>query len=649
MLALRRFLSAIPLLTGALAASPLAAAPQWAPLGPYGGFVDTLTADPAAPQVLYATANRQGTFKSVNGGATWTLIHTGYASGNVAVDPSLHATIYQSIDFKQMLKSTNGGATWSSSSRGLPNANLTVLAVDPAKRNRVYAATDGVWHSLDGGLSWKGPRRPLPVGAARHVLALAVARRPSGTVYAATEAGVFRSVDAGDSWKPSSRGLPPGPVTALALAPSNPQILWAGAGRTVFHSMNSGATWRPAAGLPFGAGSVSSLAVAPGDPSTVWVGTLLHGVYRTTDGGAHWTPAGPRTAPGVAALAATTANLYAAIIPAFRDPGGVLASGDGGGTWQARNTGLFALETLDAAIDPHHPEMLWAAAFGAGLYRSTVGGQVWDVPTQSPPPFSDSPVQVTHVAFSADGAILDTVFNDLLWTSDNAGASWHLALGPQTVPAAFVTFLLTHPLDAMALYAGSGGGQRLFASHDSGATWQPLEPGFDCAFNTLAAAPSAPATLYAGGTLTTNPSLTCHLTRAALFRSTDGGATWTRADNGLAGDGVLSLAVDPFDPRTLYAQSGGRLGNSTGVSKSLDGGATWSVLASPLVSDLVFSAGGGTLWGNQGAQVFASRDGGASWQSVGGPTVFNIDRLIPDPVDPDRLYAATSGGVWVFQ
>jgi photosystem II stability/assembly factor-like uncharacterized protein len=350
----------------------------------------------------------------------------------------------------------------------------------------------------------------------------------------------------------------------------------------------------------------------------------------------------------VAALAATATTLYTAVTSPFRDPGGVLASGDGGATWQPRNSGLFALEAPDVAIDPHHPETLWAAAGPQGLYRSTVGGQVWDLPSQ--PPYSPGQLpSVARVALSADGALLGTVFNGGLWTRDDAGALWRLALGLTTIPASPVSTLLTHPVDAATLYAGFQILQFFFASHDSGATWQRLQPGFDCSFYALAVAASAPATLYAGGTLTTSPSFACHLTRAALFRSTDGGATWTKADTGLAGDGVLSLAVDPLDPRILYAQSGGRFGNSTGVSKSLDGGDTWSALASPLVSNLVFSAGGGTLWGNQGTQVFASHDGGATWQSVGGPAVFNVDRLVPDPVDPDRLYAATTGGVWVLE
>ncbi|HEV7508881.1 MAG TPA: hypothetical protein VGS07_28655 [Thermoanaerobaculia bacterium] len=640
----------LSVLAMAVMASPLAATPHWVPLGPYGGFVDTLTVDPAAPQVLYVTAGLQGTFKSVDGGASWGLVHIGIASGNVTVDPSRHTTIYQSLNFKQVLKSTDGGVTWSSSRRGLPNVIVTLLAVDPAKRTRVYVASDGVWHSLDGGFSWKSPRRPLPQGVARHVLALAVARRPAGTVYAATGAGVFKSIDAGDSWKPARQGLPAGEVTALAMAPTNPQILWASVGNAgIFRSTNGGASWRPTAGQPEAAGSVISLAVAPGDPSAAWAGTLDHGAYRTTDAGAHWTPAGPRATARVAALAATAATLYAGLAPGFRDPGGVLASGDGGVSWQPRNTGLFALETPAVAIDPHHPEILWAAAGPAGVYRSTQGGRVWELPTQPPAP--DDPTSLpglNDVAFSADGALLYTLFNQALWRSDDAGASWRLALGQDTTPSTPVFFFLPHPVVASTLYAWSA--PNLYASHDSGATWQALSPpGPTCFFETLAVAPSAPATLYAGGANDNNGPFFCRNTRSSLAHSEDGGTSWAAADGGLGGVGVASLAVDPLDPRTVYAQSTEALVTPAGVWKSTDSGATWLRTGNLTADKLVFSAGGGTLWGIHGTQVFASHDGAASWQSVGGPQIFNIARLVPDPVDPNRLYAATNGGVWVLE
>jgi photosystem II stability/assembly factor-like uncharacterized protein len=567
----------------------------------------------------------------------------------VAVDPSRHTTIYQTLDFKQVLKSRDGGITWSASSRGLPNG-VQFVAVDPVMPTRLYAGgIGGVWHSLDGGSTWKASRRPLPSGFARIVTALIASARPAGTVYAATIAGLFKSTNGGNSWQSAGNGLPPlQEVTALALAPSNPRILWASVSGGVFRSTNGGASWRRTAAPP---DQVISLAVAAGNPSRVWAGTQSRGAFRTVDAGATWTRIPSHEDGMIVALAAAGPGLYAALAPGFRDPGGVLASGDGQSPWQPRNTGLTALQTFDVAIDPHHPEVLWAAAGRPGLYRSTVGGRVWDFPTQPPQaPFDPlhTDDRVTGVAFSSDGAVLYTVFHEGLWASDDAGASWRLTLGPETTPPALVSSLFTHPLEAATLYAKSF--QSFFASRDSGTTWQLLNPGFDCAFNALAITPATPATLYAGGALDNDPSFACHLTRAALVRSTDGGATWTRADSGLAGDRVFYLAVDPLDPRILYATSGGRFGNLTGVSKSLDGGASWSGLGPPVVGNLVFAAGGGTLWGSsQDTQVFASRDGGASWQSVGGPQVRTLLRLIPDPADPDRLYAATSGGLWVLE
>lgn len=627
-------------------AAPLTAAQHWAPLGPYGGYVNTLTLDPVQRQVLYATSDLQGTFKSVDGGSSWTLIHSGIASGNVAVDPSRHTTIYQSLNFNQVLKSLDGGATWSSSSRGLPNAQVTALAVDPAQHTRVYVASDGVWRSLDGGFTWKAPRQPVPAGVARNVLALAVDRRPAGVVYAATGAGVFRSVDAGDTWKPSSRGLPAGQVTTLAIAPSNPQILWASAGKAVFRSTNGGATWRPASGLPAAAGSVISLAVAPGDPATVWAGTFDHGLYRTADAGAHWAPAGPRATSRVSALAATATTLYAGVFPGFRDPGGVLASGDRGHTWQPRNTGLSALETAAVAIDPHHPEILWAAAGDAGLYRSDVGGRVWDLSTQ-PPAAPTSRQSVDGVALSADGAVLYILFNQALWASGDAGASWRLALGAETTPSASVAAFLPHPTDAATVYSWNA--PSLYTSHDSGVTWQTSRPGLPCRFDSLAVAPSAPSTLYAGGAVSNGGPFGCRDTLARLVRSTDGGITWTEADAGLAGLSVTALAVDPLDARTVYAQTSAGSPLPNGVWKSTDGGATWLRTGVLTANALAFSADGGTLWALYGTVVLASRDGAASWQTVEGPPAFQIDRIIPDPIDPNRLYAATWSGVWVFE
>src|SRR5437763_6736366 len=90
--------------------SPLAAAPQWAALGPYGGFVDHLTVDPTDARVLYSTCDAQGTFKSGDSGANWLPVDPSFTLSSVAVDPSRHTTIYETVGINQVRKSTDGAA-----------------------------------------------------------------------------------------------------------------------------------------------------------------------------------------------------------------------------------------------------------------------------------------------------------------------------------------------------------------------------------------------------------------------------------------------------------------------------------------------------------------------------------------------------------
>jgi hypothetical protein len=158
--------------------------------------------------------------------------------------------------------------------------------------------------------------------------------------------------------------------------------------------------------------------------------------------------------------------------------------------------------------------------------------------------------------------------------------------------------------------------------------WIPLGP-YGGPVDSLTVDPVQPQVLYATDSL------------QGTFKSVNGGASWILIHAGMASSNV---AVDPSRHTTIYQSL-----NTMQVWKSTDGGVTWLRVGNLILNGLVFSAGGGTLWGVRGTQVFASHDGAASWESVGGPPVFNISRLVPDPIDPGRLFAATSGGIWVFQ
>lgn len=635
------------LATVALLNPPLVAAPHWTALGPFGGYAQALILDPTDPKALYATTGLQGTFRTLDGGLTWVPIYPGLNFGNVAVDPSRPSTIYLSVaSSDRILKSLDRGAHWMPANGGLPAGDgAGAITVDPGQPSRVYAAVEGVWHSRDRGASWQPARQPLPEGSASIIKVLVASARPVGTVFAGTPVGLYRSADGGDSWQLA--GLPVAEVMAVAVAPSDPRTVWVSlrdAG--LYVSLDGGVSWRPSAAQPE---ETLSLAVSPRSARTVFAGTTA-GLVRSTDGGAHW---GAASLPDkvIFHVAAGGRFLYVALLPDFEppasspspDPGGVLVSSNEGKTWQVRNQGLADLDSIDLAVNPANPHNLWAAMGDLGLsqgFRGAGGAVPWERPEQ--PPSTQVPVYAPSVAFSADGAAVYAVADSQLWLNDNRGGPWSQLL--QTPSG--LALVRADPRDAATVYAADR--TKLYASHDNGAHWQPLNVEFTCFIFDVAVAPSEPATLYAAGANDPAPNTEGSCVRrakAALYRSADGGASWTRIDAGLPGVPV-TVAVAPSDPRKVYVPLG------TGVWRSQDGGATWafSNVAAPGVASVAVSSAFGTVWaGTFDSRVFASLDGGATWQPRGGPQAYTIRRLIPDPLNPLRLYAATWSGVWVLE
>jgi photosystem II stability/assembly factor-like uncharacterized protein len=143
----------------------------------------------------------------------------------------------------------------------------------------------------------------------------------------------------------------------------------------------------------------------------------------------------------------------------------------------------------------------------------------------------------------------------------------------------------------------------------------------------LAAAPTSPSTVYAG------------LGVGGIFRSLDGGATWSFAAAGLnLHDTVRALAVDARRPNILWA------GTFQGIYRSVNGGASWDLVHNGGVATLAQDPASGTLYaGFQSDPMLRSRDGGASWQTLAG-SPRNVLALAVDPFHPQILYAGTLTG-----
>ncbi|MBI4607416.1 MAG: hypothetical protein HY726_00220 [Candidatus Rokubacteria bacterium] len=180
--------------------------------------------------------------------------------------------------------------------RALPTPRVHAVKPSPSHSNRVYSATPrGLFVSDDGGQAWV----PLPVASTHEeVFSLAVHPADPGAVLVGRRDGLWHTRDGGGSWAPL--GYPtPGPYIplAIALSASQPNVIYMATARQgVFKSADGGSSWTSAStGLPEAAAGgrpeeLRTLVVHPRNPDVAYIAHELHGVYRTTDGGASWQP-----------------------------------------------------------------------------------------------------------------------------------------------------------------------------------------------------------------------------------------------------------------------------------------------------------------------------------------------------------------------
>ena len=252
---------------------------------------------------------------------------------------------------------------------------------------------------------------------------------------------------------------------------------------------------RPGAGpavawSALGTEDVHSLAFVGGDPDRLLFGHH-GGVLASGDGGRTWQPLGTRSD----AMSMGVAD-DGSIVIAGHD---VLAeSRDGGRTWQDISATLPSLDIHGFTLDPADPARMWAYLATGGLWESRDGGRAWERVQQQN---ILSPVAVA----APSGTRLVGVTADGLATSDDGGRTWRAAASPELYP--IVSLAAT--ADGSVLVAGGPGG--LARSDDGGASWSKLP--FD-------GQPFAVALTDGGRTIAL-------VTRATeLFRSADGGRTW---------------------------------------------------------------------------------------------------------------------------
>ncbi len=367
-------------------------------------------------------------------------------------------------------------------------------------------------------------------------------------------------------------------VSALAV-PETPvkahrRVMYAGA-RTggVWRTTNNGTTWEPVTDS-VGIASVGAVAVAPSDANVVWVGTGDNsltrsaywgdGVYKSIDGGNTWTNMGLRDTQHIARIVIHPTDPNVVWVAALGHLGtpnqerGVFKTADGGRTWQKE---LFVNDTtgaVDLAIDFRNPNVLYAAMYdairlpwkimearpGGGLFRTTDGGAKWEKLAGGLPQGNTGRIGIDICRTHPD-VVYAVVDNFNL----RAGA--------------------TQQRDTSFAATGSYIGGEVYRSDDAGARWHRVSAeGEDVSrkagysFNQLRVDPNNPDRVF--------------ITGSNMLQSNDGGKTW--AGLGAGGRGgypfiitfgdFRSFWIDPEDSDHMIATSDG------GVSVSYDGGRT---------------------------------------------------------------------------
>jgi photosystem II stability/assembly factor-like uncharacterized protein len=607
-----------------LASLLIAAALEFRNIGPFDGRLDTVAGVAGDPATYYA-GGLGGLFKTTNGGATWVSIFNNQPVSSVnaiAVAPSNPSTIYA----------------------GTGEANL---------RNDV-AFGDGMWRSDDAGTTWKH----IGLDATAAITAIVVDPANAQRVFVAA---------LGDPYEP-------------------------GADRGIYRTTDGGATWQKVLYTDINTGA-SSITIDPADPSVLvagmWQGqrTPYHltsggasdGIYRSTDGGDHWTRLQGNGLPGgvtgriAVAFAPSDAQRVYALIESAQ--GSLWRSDDGGATWKMVNAAhginqrpfYFTALTVDPKDEDHvyFPSVdLWESRDG-GLHAKEVARpsgfgddhQIWIDPTNT-----------ARFAVAGDDGIAVSLDagKTLVWKPMPIAQSYHLDTDDR----------IPYTICSEDQDAGSACGPSNSLNGDGITTSDFFTAGggesgwilFDRADSTV---------IYGGGyqgSVTTYNRTSQQARQINVWPEDAMG--WAAAPLKYRFQWTAPLATSPQHPHRLY-MGGNR------IFATDDFGVRWRAISPDLTRDdksrqqtsgtpitpdqtsveyydVVFCIGpsplrDGQIWaGTDDGYVWITRDGGAHWRNV-TPLQFaqvpnhqwlRVDYVAPSPFDAATAYLSADAHKW---
>jgi hypothetical protein len=620
----------------------------WTWLGPgnIGGRVRSIVVHPTNAQIIWVGSVGGGIWKTTNGGASWIPLDdfmVNIAVTSLVMHPSDPNVIYagtgegfgniDSLRGAGVFKTTNGGTTWTQLA-STSNSDwywVNRLAINPGNGQIILAATNtGIYRSTDGGASWSNRS---------FTRALDINFNPlNGNECIASGSPDARySTDGGQTWNIAS-GLPPFGRVEVAYARSNPAIVYASVDNNsgeLYRSTNGGQSYTLVnSGLQYLRGQGwydNALWVDPTDSDNVIVGGL--DLWRSVNGGASLT----QISQWFSAPTSAHADHHVIVESSqfgqlgnrtvfFGNDGGIYKTTDYLATtlttgWIELNNNLGITQFYGGAGNPTSGRILGGTQDN-GTLRYTGNTETWNTPYGGDGGWCAADPTDSNYFYGE-------YVNLQIHRSTNGGISSSSIYSGLTDAeqgrANFIAPFILDPNNPNTLLAG---GDQLWRSTNVKATtptWSPIKASSSYYISAIAVAKGNSNIIWVG-----------HGDGAVYFTTNGTAASplWTRVDTnspGLPNRYCTRITIDPTNSNRVYVTFGGF--SSGNVWRSDNGGGSWTNITSnlpsaPVRSLAVWQQNPSNLYVGTEIGIFASADGGQSWSpSNDGPTNCSVDEL----------------------
>ena len=614
---------------GVLLGAALAGAQSWSPVGPSGGDVRSLAADPRDPAVAYLGTVSGVLYRSEDGGRSWRRLEPGLPVSGMSVDDLAVApdgVVYAGYWAIRgggggVARSVDGGRTFVVLP-GISGQTVKALALAPSDPATVVVGTlDGVFRSRDGGRTW-GRISPADDPELRNVNSIAIDPDDPDTMYAGTWHLPWKTTDGGRTWRSIHAGMiDDSDVMTLTFDRRSSRTVFATACSGIYRSTDAAARWTKVRGIPSSSRRTRAFAQHRGHDDTFFAGTT-EGLWVTEDAGATWHRRTPRELVVNALVSQPDGTLLVGA-----EGAGVLRSADRGRSWTDSNEGFSERFVSQVVFGPSGERVV------VGVAADRQHGGVFSAPQPRGPWSRLEPGlegrQVLSLALAGEAVLAGT--DDGVFLHEAAESAWR-----RLPTLAGELDLHPHVTDVAALGSSvflAATSQGLLRSADRGRSFERHRLGALRAVERVAVSGTeAPVALAA--------------TPLGFFESTDEGASWEPIAGRIGDTRVQGMAFLPGSSRVVFAAT------RQGLYKSENGGRSWRPRGGGLplldITGLAVGQDGRTVFASEFTRggLWRSDDAGETWAELptAGLATSRIWALALDPARPGSLLAATPAG-----